>query len=311
MTIQLMMRPSDEPMTWDAFCRTTPPFSIAIDGYVADGPRFDEAAPRANFNHHEVVDRLATRATCAQVLIAVRMGLYQRFRDRSGLHAVIYANDCDEDVCASFFVLSRPDMSRPTANPALNRLIGLVDALDTTAGAYPYEPDLGALRELAWIFEPYRRHRAAGGLKRRNADEFSGVVTDVVNRMTEYVTGHGRMIEPDTTYERLGGGSSWTMFREIGTAGRVGAFRDGVRAYVVVRDDGEGRYAYTVGRASHFVSFDVPGILKMLDAAEGDPARHWGGGNTIGGSPRATGSRLDPVTIERLINDFLRTKTPS
>lgn len=58
--------------------KATEPFSIALDGYVNVGPRFDHEGPRVNFNHHEEVDRLATRATCGQVLMAIRQGLFTR-----------------------------------------------------------------------------------------------------------------------------------------------------------------------------------------------------------------------------------------
>lgn len=307
MPVTLVMRPEVEPVSWEEFCRTAPPFSIAIDGYVGEGPRYDPDGPRLNLNHHEGVDRLATRATCAQALIKVRMGLFERFRDADGPRALLYVNDCDEDVTTTSFVLIHNDLSRSTANPSLNRLVGLVDALDTTAGAYPYVPDMRALQELAWIFQPYRQFRVTGGIDRRRADEFEGIATDVMHRMMEYVTGRCKMIPLDTRYAPIGSGPGWTMIREIGENGRVGAFGDGIKAYVVARERGNGRYTYTVGRVSAFIPFPVPEILAALDAAEGNQACHWGGGDTIGGSPRATGSRLAPSEVEKLINDHLRT----
>lgn len=297
----LCMRPNDEPMTWEEFCGHAPKFSIAIDGYVKAGPRFDPRGPWANFNHHEEVNRLATRATCGQVLMAMRLGLYECFKNSSGPRANVFANDCDEDVCASVFLLCHPELVMSVTNPALNRFVGVVDVLDTTAGSYPYHPSLRSLAELAWIFEPYRRFRATGGLDRRRTDEFEGVVTDVEHRIMEFVAGRGGAVELDLRYERMGGGHDWQMIREVGMHGRTGAFADGVHAYVIVRERGDGRYAYTVGRVSPFIPFDVPAILAALDAAEGDSAHHWGGGDTIGGSPRATGSALTPKEVERIV----------
>jgi len=49
---------------WRKFCVTHPPYSIALDGYVYGPPRFLEptqGGPKANFNHHEDVDRLVPR----------------------------------------------------------------------------------------------------------------------------------------------------------------------------------------------------------------------------------------------------------
>jgi len=56
-----------------------------------------------------------------------------------------------------------------------------------------------------------------------------------------------------------------------------------------------------------FVNFPLNKIYGLLNKAEGIPKEStdcWGGGNTIGGSPRKSGSRLKPQELEKLINDF-------
>lgn len=303
MSINLIMRPEVEPMAWDDFRVPARRFGIALDGFVKEGPRYDTDGPWLNLNHHEEVERLATRATCAQALMSVRMGLYRRFCDKDGEpRADVLPNDCDEDVCASWFVLSKPHLSSQAMNPVLNRLIGVVDAMDSTAGAYPFRPDLPALQELAWIFQPYRAFRVSGGIDRRNGSEFTAIVTDVGHRMMEHVCGRGGKIPLNTAYRKCGGGPGWMMFKEEGENGRLGAFRDGVAAYVICRERSDGRMAYTVGRVSQFIPFDVPRLLAALSAAEGAA---WGGGNTIGGSPRAGGSKLSPSQVEGIISDLL------
>ena len=302
MPVTLIMRPETEPLTWDEFRAASGPFAIALDGYVKEGPRYDAAAPRLNLNHHEEVERLATRATCAQALMSLRLGLYKRFCENGEPRADVYANDCDEDVCASWFVLSKPHLTTQAMNPVLNRLIGVIDAMDSTAGAYPFRPDLPALQELAWIFQPYRAFRVGGGLDRRNAAEFTAIVTDVGHRMMEHICGRGERLSLDTRYEKIGGGTEWMMIKELGENGRLGAFRDGASAYVICRERSDGRMAYTVGRVSQFIPFDVPRMLDALSAAEGAT---WGGGNTIGGSPRAGGSSLSPADVERIVTSLL------
>ena len=57
--------------TWEAFCQETPPYSIALDGYVIGPPAFAPTGPHANFDHHDGVDRLASRSTCMQVYLAI------------------------------------------------------------------------------------------------------------------------------------------------------------------------------------------------------------------------------------------------
>jgi hypothetical protein len=306
MDITLEMRPQDPPQTWADFCARTPGFSIALDGYVGDGPRFDAAGPRVNFNHHENVSRLETRATCAQVSMALRQGLYRCFRDSKGPQARVYVNDCDDDVCLSWFLLKHPHLSEQSMNPLLNRLVAMEDVLDATAGAYPFPADLPALGELAWIFEPYRRFRLSGEIDRKEASAYRSVVTDVEGRIQRHLVGQGQAVPLDTRYERLGGDSAWAMVREVGAQARTGMFADGIYAYVSVRSRPDGRWTYTVGRMSPFIDhFRVPVLLAALNVAEGTTkvADCWGGGDTIGGSPRVAGSKLTPDEVTRVISE--------
>lgn len=305
--IELRMEPATPAMTWDAFLAKAPPFSIAIDGYVADAPKFEPSRPVANFNHHEQVDRLATRATCAQMLMAVRQGLFRRFRDGDGARAIIYANDCDEDVCTAYFIAENHYLAQGTMNPVLNRLVSMEDALDCTAGAYPFPADLPTLQELAWVFAPYRQFRLSGGLEKRNADAFRGVVTDVCNRMARHVAGRGDKIPLDTKYERIGGGPGYAIVKEIGAHARTGMFGDGVQAYVSVRERNDGRFQYVIGRMSPFVFVDTTRIADRLNSEEAVGDDRWGGGNNIIGSPRVAGSRLTPDQVAKLVDEVLST----
>jgi hypothetical protein len=303
-TYELRMDPASGGMTWRDFVRTTPRFSIAIDGYVAREPRFDSHGPRANFNHHEHCDRLATRSTCAQILMAIRQGLFRTFSDEHGFHrAYVYANDCDQDVCLSWFLLSHPWLAENTVNPLLNRLVHIEDMLDCTAGAYPFSRDLPILGECAWIFEPYTAARTSGAIDIRSAERFSSIVEDVCLRISAHMMGSGRSIPLDVRYRRIGGGRDWVMIEETGAHARTGLFSDHINAFVAVRERQDGRYVYTIGRTSHFIPFDVPQLLTLLDAAEANSEHHWGGANTIGGSPRAVGSRLAPADVEAIIRE--------
>jgi hypothetical protein len=304
MPVVLVMRPRDAPLSWEQFRARTPPFAVALDGYVATGPRFDPTGPRVNFNHHEEVDRLATRSTCAQVLLAIRQGFFDCFRDAAGPRAEVYVNDCDEDVCTSWFLLKYGSQADHVLSPALNRLVALEDTLDATAGAYPLPADLPVLQQMAWVFEPYRRFRASGELDRKEADAYTAVVRTVEERILQHIGDRGGALPLDTRYQRIGGGPGWALIEEIGAQARTGAFADGIHAYVVARSRPDRRWTYTVGRMSPFIPFDVPAILDALNSAEGG-TETWGGGNTLGGSPRVGGSRLAPAEVERIVNAVL------
>lgn len=308
--IQLVMCPSQAPVTWDDFVEMEDKYAIAIDGYCIGGPRFDPIKCIANFNHHEQVDRLATRATCAQVLMAVRQGLFRTFRRHGVPYATVLANDCDEDVCTSWYVLKHHAFCEQPMNPLLNRLVMMEDALDATAGAYPFPQDLPVLRELAWVFEPYRQFRLSGGLDKKNVRAYESVVEDVEGRIGRHITGQGKEIPLDTSYERIGGGNGWVMVKETGAQARTGMFSDGIKAFVSVRELGNGRWAYVIGRLSNYIMFDLPRLYGRLDEAEvqhrnhdeQSPGDHWGGSDTIGGSPRVGASRIPPSVMEDIIS---------
>lgn len=304
MPVQLFMEPSTPAISWDDFVANYPEFSIAIDGFVADGPKYSDAGPHRNFNHHDFVDRLPTRATCGQILVDIRQGMFDRFRLGGQPHALVYANDCDEDVCLSWYLLQHAYAAAQVYNPALNKLVHMEDMLDATAGAYPFPRDLPALRELAWIFQPYRMFRKSGELDKREATSYRAVVEDVCLRIERFLVGQGQTVDVNSDYFTYRHFKGWQMLDEgqSGEYGRTGLFADGGRAYVSFRERPDGNWVYTLGRMSPYVDFDVPRHLAALDEAEGNLHDHWGGGNSIGGSPRTCGSRLNPDEAADIIN---------
>ena len=174
-------------MTREQFRAQMPPYSIALDGFVIGETWFDSDTKQANFNHHEGVFRDATRATCGQVLLAVRRGLYDFFCDEHGPMAKLDMNDCDEDVCLSSFTLKNPHMCRSTMNLALNRLVSIEDFLDTTAGNYAFPVGLDILETMSWIFQPYHEFRMTGQLDSRRPEAFLAVIENVHGRITKYL----------------------------------------------------------------------------------------------------------------------------
>lgn len=300
MEINLKVRPKDLPMSWNDFVEKYGEFSIALDGYVADSPKLDPLIPAANFNHHENVSRLETRATCAQVHLLIQLGLFKLFRNDNGPRADLYVNDCDEDVCLSVAQLRHPHVAESVINPGLNRLVELSDKLDTTAGLFPFSTDMPVLEELAWVYEPYRRFRLSGGLDSRDPDSFESIITDVEHRIISFIVGKQKSVRLDTRYKTIKSGTGWAMIEEIGPYGRQGALSDGIRAFVAVRQRMDGKLACSVGRVSECIPFPVTSILKELSKAE-KTSESWGGGSTIGGSPRIKGSGLTEDQIFEIV----------
>ncbi|MBI2023525.1 hypothetical protein HYT01_03120 [Candidatus Giovannonibacteria bacterium] len=300
MTIEFRMLPEIVPLSWKVFLKKYGRYSIALDGFVADGPKMDPSLPAANFNHHEKVSRLETRATCAQVHILIQAGLFKTFRDENGPRAVVYMNDCDEDVSTSATELKYPHLAESVINPRLNKLVDIVDKQDTMSGLYPFPVDMPILQEVAWVFEPYRRFRLAGGLDSRNSGAFESILADVEHRILKFIVGEQRRLTLDIRYKVIFSGTGWAMIEEIGPYGRQGALADGIKAFISVRKRDDGNYTYSFGRVSECIPFPVPNILRACDKKEDRHPHHWGGGSTTGGSPRVGGSKQKPIAVFKI-----------
>ncbi len=310
MKITLLVTPKIPPVQWDDFIQKAP-YSIALDGYVHGKPRFiqTEFGPYANFNHHEEVDRLGTRATCAQVLMAVRQGLFKTFNKPT----TIYVNDCDQDVCLSWFILKNSWLAENTVNPRLNRLVHIGDMMDTCSGTYPFHEDMPILREISWIFEPYTKFRLSGQLHKKSGDEFYSVITDVENRIMKHVVGEGSEIDLDTRFSIVSNGKNgiYSIIKEEGKDSRIALPHNNINAFVSILDEAPGKFRYTIGKTSMFYPFDITKIIAKLNEAERDKtgdtlsADIWGGSNTIGGSPRVRGSVLNPDKIKSIIDSLI------
>lgn len=302
--ITLRVDPKVSGMNWNDFKDIKN--AIALDGYVFGKPWFNPAAPCANFNHHEEVDRLSTRATCSQVLIAVRQKLLDRFRKNGEIDLTVYVNDCDQDVCLSWFIIKNSWMCENTINPALNRLVHIEDMMDTCAGSYPFNKDLPILEKVGWIFDPYTKFRLNGGLDKKNADDYRSVIDDVENRIMQHITNGGGTTKLDSRYEVIQNNATWSLIKEHGKDARTVLAGDGIKAFVSARERPDKNWTYSVGKMSPFVDFDIQGILSALNNAERNEVDRWGGSDTIGGSPRYAGSKLDPKQVAEIINNYLK-----
>lgn len=292
--------------SWSDFRAAAEPRTIAIDGRVEGPIERDLARVIINLNHHERIDRNSTLATCEQALRELRIGLFERLLVEGKPSAQIVANDCDEDVCTTVFILRHPEFARRVENPALNRLVDMEGVMDSTGGFYPWPEEYDILPEFFWVFEPYHRFRAEGGLTRKSPQEFTEVINAVEGRIIDHLCGQGGSIELDTRYAKLGETGIVTLVQETGQHAKVGMLSDGLNAYISVRELPNGRYKYAVGRLSPYIDFDIPGFFARLNELEQCPADDcWGGGDTIGGSPRASDSALSPDSVMEIVKDFI------
>jgi hypothetical protein len=310
MSINLIIRPDVPSWTKEEFIGQTPSHSIALDGIVRGPSWWNMKSKHANFNHHEDCHRQSTRATCEQVYLAILQGFFQSFRNGSGIQLNIYVNDCDEDVATAVFLLRHRKLIGKEENGRLRRLVETEGKIDATGGCYRLSTRAKIWGEIAWVYEPYRRFRLRGELFQRDPQAYRKVIDQVGERIMANINGRGERIELTKellAYDRIGGGTGWQMIVEKGEYGRLGALNDGIEAFVSVRERGDGTWAYTYGKISEWIPFDILGLLdhlNQIDNLTDNPDRH-GGADTVGGSPRIAGSRRPPEEMQQIINQFL------
>lgn len=291
---------SRPPLTREEFQATHPRGSIAVDGYLPEGPWFDLDAVQACLNHHEVVDRLGTRCTAAQAAIGVRLGRFEQFF-REGIH--FWANDCDPDVAMTLWVLENPARMRGVLNPLFNKAMHLLDMLDTTAATYPFPVDFD-LGEYHWIFEPYFEAQQRGVIEKKDPRDYERIVNECHLHLEQYLVGKPKRVEVETGYDVVSLHPGWGMFRTRGSLSRMGIVAAGHFAFALVRERPDGRWTYTLQRTSDGVRFPIQRLFAALSEREGGDER-WGGGDTVGGSPRVAGSRLSPTEVAEVVNEVL------
>lgn len=303
--LTLVVRPG-MMISLDEFLKDAPPYSMGLDGYVKGPPKFVSEGPYAVFNHHEGVDRLATRCTSGQLLVAIKQGLIEAFT-RDGVFAPrIYVNDPDQDSSLAVWLLDNFERVIGTrSEPLVNKLVYAEDLLDTTAGAYPFSPQSKLMMQLAWIFEPYMKARVEGRLDHMTGAEMADVISSVGANITDFTLGRIRSVPLDIRFDDLGGGPGWKLIKETGAYARTGLFASGTQAFVSLVSEYEGRTRYSIGKMSPYVHFPLEKIFAALNAAEPLEGECWGGSDIIGGSPRRSGSSLSTKEIERIINHVL------
>jgi hypothetical protein len=161
------------------------------------------------------------------------------------------------------------------------------------------------MRQLGWIFEPYVSARVSGRVSQMDMSEMRNVIESVCDRISRYTLGKGEEILLSTEYGVLGGGPGWSLIKENGPYARSALFNAGIKAFVSVRENPNHTYTYTLGKMSPFIHFDLEKIYHALNEAEGiaqGDSNSWGGSDIVGGSPRATGSKLAPARVSEIIN---------
>jgi hypothetical protein len=192
--------------TWDQFCLTKPPCSIALDGFVDAAPCFSPSGPYANFDHHKNVNRLATRSTAGQIFVSIFLGLFETFQQNGSPFAHVYINDCDQDICMSYWLLSNAHLvSQLSLDVDLVKLIVGEDLIDSSGGAFPIDPKQSIVRKMAWTFKFYDDYRFSKNRSGVTSENIVEVIENTCERISALYLGKGEEIPLNCAYQVLGG----------------------------------------------------------------------------------------------------------
>jgi hypothetical protein len=251
-----------------------PERSIALDGAVR-GPAIDSARQRYSFDHHEGVIRHVTLATCEQVFAALRVGL-----DPRGFS--VFVNDLDGDTMLSVWMLAHPDRALGPSAARVEALVahfGRVDALGPGWG------------------EPHPLHVALTPPRGEVQKEplLHGFLKILDRWWDEGIEPSPPRRDPSLAFWLARDGNV-----EHGEVDQMQGLYARASVGVLHGDAPNGTRAYTIGKSSEFVDYDVRGFLDAMNAAE--PG--WGGGSTIGGAPRGVDGSRSTLPLERVVEVF-------
>jgi hypothetical protein len=299
--------------------RAAAPGSIFLDGAARGEPFLDPKREVYNLDHHEGCIRAFTLATCEQAMVLLRKGLDLRKRDWT-----VYANDPDLDTVLAIWVLlnhirlRESSEARERAMP-LVRLQGVTDAqgleLQELCGFPP-----ALLAEVRGWMATLRQREIDIKARRRWRDvdllEYTAGVLDAVDAMV-YPPAELQRVEEVEELERveIANGAIAIVCRS-----RAGIYEverqlrrlHGRRLGVVaLQTDAK---TYSLRQVDPYLPAtleDVYAHLNLVDSAVAGPRspNRWGGSAEIGGSPRASGTRVSPEQIARACQQAFATPT--
>lgn len=313
MTRELMVQPG-KVSDFEDFVQEAGPYSIALDGRVSGRNNYlleGEGAPVISIDHHEGVDRLATHATCSQVLHMLRRGMRERFT-RNGIYTVqAYVNDPDQDVCTSWYLLDNPEVAESVQVASkINKLVNIESLMDESGGMYPFDRNIAFLGVMKAIYKPYTDFRKSDAIYEQDPDAYCKVILDVGKKISDYIAGNEIAPEKiDARFEVMRVGTGWSMVRETGEDARAGLVANGIRAFISVQPDKkDGGWRYVLARTSPFINFPIQRLYEAFNRADAfvTDTNFWGTNDDIGGSPRMTGSSLYPDDIYKITEEVIQ-----
>lgn len=305
----------------EAAARKAPPGTIYVDGAALAPPFIDAEKEIFNLDHHMGCVRQFTVSACEQALILVLRGL-----DLGARPWTVHATQPDLDAVLAIWVLlnaARIQALEPQERRQLVALVRLESVIDVHGLA------LAELSALA----PEDLETAKSGMARLRERElelkqtgaWDGVdmpehVAEVLREIDMLIFPAGSLPDP-VSFEvlaraTLGDALILVCRAEQGIyeveAGMKRAY--GKRLAILALENSPGKYTLRLVNPFHGRNLQaVYDELNALDSAvvRGGWRDSWGGSGEIGGSPRKSGSALEPREIAQACRQALRSRTPA
>lgn len=281
-----------------------PSKSIALDGAV-QGPVIDPANKKYSFDHHGGCCRMVTLATCQQVATALELGL-----NPTGY--TVYCNDWDADTILALWLLLNPNKfarNRRAINEVVQQ-IGLRDSHGPAFEAHPIHSLLGP----AW------------GDRTAQEVQHCEKYLNIIDRWFE-----GEKFEPIEEEKSQGGFAYKPLYGWLKVAAGRGfsdLYKEGYMAAALKMQESSiwviakksdlvklplGPADSSQDRSGNFTNTILGHLAKMECEKFGIPPQNtWGGGSSVGGSPRVVGipgSRLTDDEILSVLSMFVEKLT--
>lgn len=282
-----------------------PDGAVALDGAV-QSPVLGDDRDRWSFDHHSGCSRLVTAATCEQVQRALLLGFDSTGRD-------IYVNDLDADTLLSLWLLVTPAVAGNESTTLLIRAVGTIDAHGPAGNRLLSPQEQAIWRSFFSRFKDVLPRDAQAAFA-----DWETLIREGLSELPLFLNNildiEPTPAEPFEVHEvYLSDDNRMVMAKCDSFGGFESLYNEGFRVVCLVAKAADGSLRYTIGKVSDLVSYrlgphnDSGSLLGRLNARE--PG--WGGGSSIGGSPRLNGgvsSRLSLLEVWDLMVEVYREK---
>lgn len=300
--------------------RKAPPGSIYVDGAAQGGPFVDTERGVLNLDHHEGCVRSFTLSTCEQAMVLTRKGL-----DLKGREWTIYANDPDLDTVLAIWILLN-HVRLNDVNPEIRRRIIPLVRLEGTIDAHGLE-----MQEFCG-FPAKQQEKIFAQLEQLRGEELAlkkegkwGEIdflqyTSEVLRAIDALVYPSRHFEGVIKVEELARAEISENRFAIVCRSETGVYEvepelrrlygSGLGVIALQKAPG----VYTLRQVDMFLPFTLERAyeqLNLIDPAAGKrrSGNRWSGSGEIGGSPRGSGTALNPEQIARALAQSYRRAT--